>query len=295
MGKTRIAIIGAGSLGVGLAVLLSRKGYLLSLGSRNPKQAKAALKSLSLPEHMNIAVVSPKNAVKGADLSVLCVTDLAIAEVCSDLLTNFEPESVICHCSGSLDSLVLESAAEQGLHVCSAHPLNSFPSRAAACALFANDHHNTPVFCEGDQTALMVIQQIFSNAGFSTQQISRESKPLYHAASVLACNYLTVLMDCSLQAGAAAGLDRGPFWKALKPLIETTLVNIDHSGTEHALSGPIARGDVATVAGHVKALSEVSEQLANSYRQLGKQTVELAKRSNRLDENTIAKLIAILS
>ena len=290
----KIAVIGAGNLGVALAHLLAASGYQVTIGTRKPAEKAKTLQSL-LSLCCNItSVVSRRQAVQQADLSLLTVADHAISETCDCLANEFKPGSIVAHCSGALDSTALSSAAQQGCQVASLHPLNTFPSIEAALQLFKDQQHNTFLYCEGDNNALHVSQEIFAQCGFNVVTIDRSAKPLYHAAGVFACNYLTSLMELSLQSAQAAQLEPVSFWKALQPLITTTLNNISDNGTVAALSGPISRGDVDTVAKHLAALDLQSAELSKCYAVLGHQALRLAETHGDLTNQKIIEIRELL-
>lgn len=268
-----VAILGAGNVGVALADLLQRSANLkVSLGSRDPEQTQSKLKQLEITYDTNI--VTYQQAVNDADLVIFCVPDTLIAEFAHTISPTLNSETILAHCSGALDSHILPSSHRR----CSLHPLNSFPSISAAFACFANADHSTSLVCEGD--ALDQVTPLFADAGFAISHINRESKPLYHAASVIVCNYLTALMDAGLESAELAGLDKQEFWRAVQPLINTTLSNISTEGTVKALSGPIDRGDAKTIANHLDAFSQHAPELGTLYRELGQRALKIAKQKH---------------
>lgn len=283
-----IAIVGAGKVGVSLAQSFRRNGYPVTLASRTPKKTAQRLKLTEL------IINTSEQAVKNADITLLAVTDQAVESVCNSLTSHYKPGSIVAHCSGAMDSQALSVATRQGCLTCSVHPLNTFPNLPAAMRLMANNAHNTYLYSEGDKKALQIILPHFKILGFHPVEISTQAKPLYHAACVFACNYLTTLMDISLQTAEAADLDRGVFWQAVQPLIQATLTNISQDGTAAALSGPIARGDHTTVKTHLSELDAVSDEVRNMYATMAIQTVKLAAQNNQLDAKTIDQLMALL-
>ena len=66
----------------------------------------------------------------------------------------------------------------------------------------------------------------------------------YHAGAVMACNYQMTLVDASLELMQIAGIGRSAALDALGPILRATMENVLTSGPEHALTGPIRRGDV---------------------------------------------------
>jgi predicted short-subunit dehydrogenase-like oxidoreductase (DUF2520 family) len=97
--------------------------------------------------------------------------------------------------------------------------------------------------------------------------LADEAKPVYHAASAFASNYLVTLTQVAIGLMERAGLDRDLARQALRPLQERTLEVADRPPT-----GPIARGDAATVAAHMQA---VGAELAPLYAALGRATLPI--------------------
>jgi predicted short-subunit dehydrogenase-like oxidoreductase (DUF2520 family) len=93
------------------------------------------------------------------------------------------------------------------------------------------------------------------------------AKPVYHAASVFASNYLVTLTHAAVSLLGQAGLEREMALMALRPLQHRS---VDVAGLPP--TGPIARGDAATIAAHLDA---VSPELAPLYRALGRATLPL--------------------
>ena len=195
---------------------------------------------------------------------LLCVPDSVIESCCQSFSGLFCGTEIVAHCSGALASDILNSAKQQGCLTASAHPFNTFPNLEASLTVLQN-HHNTYLYCEGDTVALSTIQRVFKQIGFNPKSMEAQNKALYHAACVFASNYLTVLMDMSLQTAHAANIDQQDFLEACQPIIKATLLNLENHSTEAALSGPLARGDLKTVNQHIAALSSESPDLAKAY------------------------------
>ena len=104
-----------------------------------------------------------------------------------------------------------------------------------------------------------------------------QSAALYHAGAVAASNYLVTLLDFAARHLQALGADRRQALQALLPLVRGTLANVERLGIPAALTGPIARGDAPTVAGHVAALRQRAPELLELYRLLARQTIPLAR------------------
>jgi predicted short-subunit dehydrogenase-like oxidoreductase (DUF2520 family) len=109
-------------------------------------------------------------------------------------------------------------------------------------------------------------------------QIDREQKTLYHAGAVFASNYLVTLLDTAVQTYTEAGMSRDDALKIMATLVRETAENVLQTGPEKALTGPVARGDVATVIRQYQAVKKWRPGYGDLYRQLGKLTRDLARR-----------------
>ena len=124
--------------------------------------------------------------------------------------------------------------------------------------------------------------------------VAPENRALYHAALCVMSNYLVALADLGIGLLAHAGMDRAEAVAAVEPLIRGTVENIGSVGVPNALTGPIARGDVATVTGHLRALDTVDKKTRDVYRALGVYTVDVARRKGRLKARQARELMRIL-
>lgn len=268
-----IAIIGAGNVGQAINQLLCSVGYKTSLIGRE--------------------VAKKQSLIRNADLVLITTSDHAIETVCESISQTLTADTVVSHCSGALSSDILSSAKDQGCVIASSHPLNTFPNLSASLALLSNANHGTYLYCEGDNKALEVLTPVFKHAGFNTVEIASRAKTAYHTACVFACNYLTVLMNVSLQTAELEGIDKKQFWQAIQPLVQSTLSNISEHGTTQSLSGPIARGDTQTVSSHLGLLNNNSD-ISDIYLKLGAQALNLAKQQGKLSEEKLDALETLL-
>ena len=277
--RPSIAIIGAGKVGTAVGALAVRAGYrVTAVAGRDRRRTEQAASRIGA----EVPVLSPLEAAGRAELVLLTVPDDAIETSCDELVAAraFARGSLVAHCSGALSSECLDPARrELGCHVASFHPLQSFPTVEAALASLPGSY----CFGEGDEAALAALEELGAAIGAHCVRIETRHKALYHAAAVMACNYLTGLLDAALALATTARIERRTAWQALEPLIRATVENISELGTEAALTGPIARGDTKTVAAHLAALDESAHELSGLYRALGSWTVDLALRKGSIE------------
>jgi len=174
--------------------------------------------------------------------------------------------------------------------VASVHPLRTFADPVVAARRFKG----TYCAAEGDAAALAVLTPAFEAAGAHVSRIDPAFKTIYHAASVIVCNYLAALMEAGLRSYAKAGLERNEALRMMEPLVRETLDNVFRIGTVDALTGPIARGDHAVVERQVAALTAWDGNVADLYRELGRIALELAHAQGRADAGALAEIARVL-
>lgn len=214
--------------------------------------------------------------LRSADITLLGVPDDQISATCAELAAVglLQPSQIVFHCSGALSSTALSAAAACGAAVASVHPVRSFADAETVAQQFAG------TFCgiEGDLRALQLLQPALLAIGAQPVPIDADAKTLYHAAAVFACNYLTTIIDTALRAYVAAGIPEDMARRMAQPLVTETLANIFRLGPEQALTGPIARGDTATVIKQQAAVAAWDEAAGTLYAVLAEATQQLALR-----------------
>lgn len=278
-------IIGAGKLGRTLGRLWQQRGIfrVRSICNRTLQSTEAAV------EFIGAGNACPSiDVMEEADCWLIAGGDGQIAPLATQLAPRLTEDNIVFHCSGALSSEILAPCTPAA--IASAHPVHSFTDPELSLRTLAG----SSVALEGDGRAIELLQHAFSAIGCETLTIAPENKRLYHAGSVFACNYLTALMDLSLRTFSAAGIGRQQALKLLKPIVLQTAENNMQLGPEKSLTGPIARGDLETVATQLAALQKTNAHLARCYRQLGLACVELARRGS-LSEEAAARLTELLS
>lgn len=287
--KPSIAIIGCGKTGTLLGKFLARAGYpLAGLASRSLSSARRAAEILGEDQISEVPwEITPK-----ADIVFLTTPDNAIADTCKDIAQNggFRRNAVVLHCSGAHPSTILSPAKDCEAFIGSMHPLQSF----ASAEINDNPFQGIIVSVEGDRPAVNVAADMAKDLGADCMEIRTEAKTLYHAAAVVASNYLVTLMDFAFHLIGEAGITGREALRVLKPLVEGTLANIDKVGIPEALTGPIARGDVQTVEQHLDEIASKTPGLLPLYKILGGYTIDIAEAKGSLSGSDARKLKAIL-
>lgn len=287
--KPSVAIVGCGTVGTALGRLLSRSGYVVTgVATRSLDTAGKAAQKVGARHFSD----SPWEVSKDARIVFLTTPDDVIESTCADIAGHggFHRGSVVVHCSGALCSDILSPARDCQAMIASIHPLQSFASVEQAEQILPGSYWAV----EGDRPALVIVRRVIEDLGGICLEIGSDKKTLYHAAAVVASNYLVALLDVALALNRQAGMPPDVSFKALLPLIEGTLKNIGAKGIPEALTGPIARGDVKTVKAHLKAIGGCSGELALIYKILGRYTVGLAKAKGSLTRKAAHELVSLL-
>jgi predicted short-subunit dehydrogenase-like oxidoreductase (DUF2520 family) len=292
--KASVSIIGAGRLGQALAIALQSSGYpILALVARHRQKAEkaAALMADSKPQPRGLAA-NQLMELPPTDLVLIATPDDAIEKTARALAIFSVGQSrrTVLHTSGALSSEVLAPLAASGFQTGSIHPLVSISDPASGAEALRG-----AFYClEGTRKAKLLAESIVRDLGGHSFSIKPESKALYHAAAVMASPHLVALFDLATEMLAACGLSKRNAQKVLVPLLESTVNNLKASNSQKALTGTFARGDVATVRRHLKALS--GEELAEAldvYRLLGLRSVQLAEK-NGLDPQLLEQIRKLL-
>ena len=201
----------------------------------------------------------------------------------------FRRGQTVLHCSGALPSTILSAAAEAGAHTGSMHPMQAF----AAIATEESPFKGIVMAVEGSKDAVTAAREMVTALGARPFTIRTEGKMLYHAAAVVASNYLVSLLEIATQMFSEAGIPEAESFGILEPLLQGTTANIGRSGTRDALTGPIVRGDTETVSAHVEAIKDAMPHLLPAYKSLGLVALDLTRRKGELEESKIALLESI--
>jgi predicted short-subunit dehydrogenase-like oxidoreductase (DUF2520 family) len=231
--------------------------------------------------------------MRPANVWMIATRDDVIVPSCVTLAASgrIVPGNIVFHVSGATSSSDLEPAREQGALIASVHPIKTFTDARLAAQTF----RGTYCGAEGDRDALKVLKPAFAKIGAKVVDISPGLKPIYHSGGVFACNYLVALIEAALRAHEKAGIPRATSLKALEPMVRETVDAIFDNGPERALTGPISRGDVATVRRQLAIVRGWDAELGGLYCGLGLIAVALAESGQRIDAQRAADLRAALS
>lgn len=281
----RIGFIGAGIVGTALALQLSKKGYkVVAVASRSVVSAQRLA-----GEIVGCEVYEDAQSVANAVPFIFITTpDDVIGKVAAEV--HWHSGHNVVHCSGAHSLDVLEPARQSGAKVGGLHPLQTFASINQAI----NNLAGSLFVLEAEQPLLTTLKQLATALGGNWVVLKPGNKALYHAAAVFSCNYLVTLVKLATDLWQIFGVSATEATKALLPLLQGTIKNIESVGLPHCLTGPIARGDVDTITKHLAALEKAAPSLLTTYRELGLQTIPIALAKGKVDKGTAEKLHSLL-
>ena len=268
---------------MGLGLALAGAGYTVRLHGRTKK---------AVPRPLTLSVGpgdEPPPWIAQLAIIILAVRDDAIrplAGVLADAGT-IGSQQVVLHLSGVHGQEALGPLVGSRAALGSLHPLQTIsePERAAERLKGAW------AAVEGMPRAVEAAERLAQDVGLRPFRIASQAKPMYHAGAVFASNYFVVVEAVAQRLLRHAGLTDAEAWQALRPLVEGTLENLARLGPVGALTGPVARGDEATVRRHVEALTQDDAAL---YRVLGRAALELAQKRG-MDEGLAARIAGALA
>lgn len=195
----------------------------------------------------------------GPDLLVVATPDAAVAEVAAAIRP--ETGAVVAHLAGSLGLDVLGAHPHRAcLHPLVAIPTAQVGARALRGAWFG--------VAASTPSARRLVDRTIADLGAHAVTVADEDRARYHAAAAIASNHLVALLGQVERVAAGAGVPLS----AYLDMVRGTVDNVERMGPVAALTGPISRGDEATVRRHVAALDPderpAYEALADEARRL---------------------------
>ncbi|RZU50930.1 putative short-subunit dehydrogenase-like oxidoreductase (DUF2520 family) [Krasilnikovia cinnamomea] len=281
-----VGIVGGGRVGTALGQALQGAGYQVVGVSARSAQARDRCRR-RLP---GVPVLTPHEVAARSSLTLLSVPDDAIASVCGELAAAgaLAPGRHVMHASGACGLAVLREATAVGATPLAVHPAMTFPGGDSDAEHVAGIAFAVTAPPEARDRAEGLVRDL----GGVPVWIAEADRTLYHAALVLGANNLVTLTAAAMQALGAAGVPDPGF--ILGPLVRTTLENALRLGDD-ALTGPVRRGDTATIGAHVSTLRERVPALVPGYLQFARVTAERALAANLGQAASVERVVAMLT
>ncbi|MBS2027709.1 MAG: DUF2520 domain-containing protein [Deltaproteobacteria bacterium] len=241
--KPRVLIVGGGRVGRSFARALRRARYPMRLSAHG----------------------TPKPF--DGELLLLTVPDRAIAETCDAWAPKLGTSTLVVHTSGALGLDVLHGAKTRGLHTGSLHPLLAVASRDT-------ELRGTWAAVDGAPRDRALLRRLATDIGMRAFDVPPSDRVRYHLGAVMAANSQAPLLEAAVAQLRAAGLPNADARAALAHLARSAIAAWAERGGPEGLTGPVARGDAATVARHLGVLSKGTAR--ELYLSLSRAALELA-------------------
>ena len=268
----RVALVGAGRVGVAVCALLGRRGHeIVAVGSRSPGSASAAA------DFLGTRVGGPEDA----NVVLLGVPEPALVEV----IDSIGGDAPLIHLAGVVGTDRFGAAARRvlALHPVQACPdVNTAIERLPGCAwgVTCND--------EARGWAHAFVRELDGHP----VDVAEADRPAWHAAAVATSNGIAALMATGEAILSGLGIDHPE--RVLGPIAAATVANAREGGGGAAtLTGPVVRGEVDTVRRHIEALSSDAD-LLDAYRAVARVIVMGARRGERVDEDALVRIEEVL-
>jgi predicted short-subunit dehydrogenase-like oxidoreductase (DUF2520 family) len=281
-------VIGAGPVATALAGAMRLGGVpVLGLWARRAAPARHAGSVAGVAAFSS----APPDLLLEAEVVILAVRDGVIGEVAEMLVGTglVNKRHVLLHCAGaaSAEELLGKLATRVG-GIGTLHPLSAIADPKLAMRALKG----TVFGVEGDAHGRAMAAKLVNAIGGIVLELDSSQMAAYHTAAALASNYVVATIDAAAQVLASAGVAPDAAARALVPLAEGALRNVAQRGTTAGLTGPIRRGDAATIQRHLDALRDKPD-VAEIYRALARRAVEIAMRIDGADAPDRAGLDAI--
>jgi predicted short-subunit dehydrogenase-like oxidoreductase (DUF2520 family) len=266
----RLVIVGPGRVGLALGGALERSGEVESLvfWGRRPEPPDHPLFDDGRATY-RYGVEVPD---AGTTAVILAVPDRVLPEIAEVLAARGAPHpgTPVLHCSGALGAEPLAPLHARGYQVGTLHPLQAIANPLSGAARL----EGATFAVSGEPGALAAARRLVRALDGRAIPVPTARRPLYHAAAVMASNFLVVLLETASRLLEEAGATPEEAEAALLSLARGTLENAEQLGLERSRTGPVARGDAEVVGLHLRTLSGEDRAL---YLALARRALELVR------------------
>jgi predicted short-subunit dehydrogenase-like oxidoreductase (DUF2520 family) len=266
----RLGFVGAGRVGKGLSLALSRCGYsITAVASRARGDAQ--------------------QVVDASDIVFLTVPDDAIAAVCEKI--SWRKNQGAVHCAGATELTVLRSAADCGAAVGGFHPLVMFADPEIAARSIAG----AAIGIEAEEVLAGRLRRMAQALGARALVIPPGGRAAYHGAAHFAAGFVGALLAEGVEIWGRVGIPPEDATPALFGLLRGAIDAMAHGGIGRAMAGSIARGDVDNVRRHLAALERLEPRFRKLYCTLALRSLPIVLEAGRITPERAEELRALLS
>lgn len=274
----QIGLIGTGRVARALGLALAPHSIApILIQGRNPDHATAAARAIGHATARPLSSSLSSSRSSGCDILLIAVADDAIAPVVDALAAGAigPPARFIAHVSGRSGAALLDPLRTLGVATAAIHPAMTFTGDPATEVQRMRDARFA--LTAPDAPAMAHARSLVALLGGFAVEVAEEHRALYHAALCHAANHLVTLIAGASDALVAAGIEQPG--ALLAPLVHAALGNSLDRGID-ALSGPLLRGDRATIGNHLAALATHDPALLPAYRAMALATLDALGRQD---------------
>jgi predicted short-subunit dehydrogenase-like oxidoreductase (DUF2520 family) len=283
--RLRVGVVGTGRVGPVLAAALARAGH--SVVAVTPSSAQSQRRADRLLPGVERR---PADDVVGmSDLVLVTVPDDVLRDLIAGLAATgaWRPGQLVVHTSGAHGIGVLDAASARGVVPLALHPAMTFAGRPEDLDRLSGASFGVTSPDELRPVAEALVYEM----GGDPIWVPELARPIYHAALTTGSNHLVTLVNDALDLLAEAGVEEPA--RLIAPLLSAALDNVLRLG-DAALTGPVSRGDAATVAGHIATLQQRAPAQLASYIAMARRTSQRAVASGRLSAERAAAVESVL-
>lgn len=281
-----IGIIGAGRVGAVLGRALQLAGHTITgvhaVSEASVARAEALLATAPILEIPDI--------LRRSEAVVFAVPDDALEPLVSGLAAagHIQTGHLLVHTSGRYGTAVMQSVRQYGAIPVAIHPAMTF----SGLSLDVDRLQNTAFGITADPVVAPIAEALVVEMGGIPVTIPEAARPAYHAAMAHASNHLVTLTAQAQAILESVGIANGS--KLLGNLMSASLENALSNG-DQALTGPVSRGDVGTVATHLGTLRDLDDpDLLATYRSMARATARRAQTAGFINTAKLAELLDVL-
>ena len=262
---TRIGVVGAGRVGAVLAAALRAADHEIVAVAGESAASRTRIETL-LP---GVHVDKPTAVSRACDLLLLTVPDDMLANVVTMLAASgaIRPGQRVVHTSGKHGLAVLAPAAEVGAEVLAMHPAMTFTGTDVDLPRLRGCVYGVTTGPAERELA----ERLVGDLGGLPMFVPEDKRTLYHAGLAHGANHLVTLVTQAMELLGAAGAEDPA--ATLRPLLNAALDNALAQG-DAALTGPIVRGDVGTIRGHLAEIAATAPHTLPSYVAMARATLD---------------------
>ncbi|MEO6711907.1 MAG: DUF2520 domain-containing protein [Mycobacteriales bacterium] len=284
--RLAVGVIGTGRVGSVLGAALARAGHRVVAAYAVSAESRGRAERL-LP---GVPLMPPDDVARAADLVVIATPDDVLPDVVIGLAAAgaFRPAQIVVHVCGRYGLDVLEPATRAGAVALALHPVMTFAGAPEDLQRLTGSTFGVTA----REMLRPVAEALVIDMDGEPVWVPEDARPIYHAALVYAANNVVTLTASAVDVLTAAGIEHPT--RLLGPLIGASLDNALRRG-DHAMTGPVSRGDAGTVQVHLDALRASAPELVAPYIALARLTAERALQAGLLRADQAEGLLEVLA